>query len=199
MRRHQHSFGLTAVTIGVKAGLMEWNISKIYRVVAWFSAGLWTISLACPAYVTAIESDWSRLDYTHGYEILLIGWLGILEGIGAPRCEPALFGWLANIALLWNFLLMRRGAAPNSLVAFAGLAIAIVALQPIYPESFGDDHGVNSEAMPQFGAYIWAASLVPITLVSAYILGRSVTITISKAKAAISRLRLRPRQDEQSN
>ncbi len=138
---------------------------KAYRSAAIVTAALWSTSLLCRCYVTDMGvgrvHDW-------GIDLLLFGWFGVLISLDYAlelhRYEGSFvagIAWLSNIFLVLNVLRMWRGRAPNGIAATLGAFLAPLALQPLYPGLFDRDFDVMSMTRPLFGAYIWAASMMP--------------------------------------
>jgi hypothetical protein len=115
---------------------------------------MWGVALFCPSYVTLLEDQTAQP--TYGLELLFFGPLGGSEGH---------YAWFANPLWAWSLWSMARGRSPNLLICVAAVWLALPALQP-FRVLIGDDHGVNGESKPLFGAYVWIAALVPPLLVS---------------------------------
>jgi hypothetical protein len=145
--------------------LPRWDFFNACRAAFFLSAALWVVSLCCPVYVT--DMDVGPI-YDRGWEVLLFGWAGVFASLDYAlelgRYEADFIGgfaWLANVLLLLNLRRMWQGRAPNAVAAWLALPLAALGLHILYPGLFDRDFGVVGATKPVYGAYIWAASMLP--------------------------------------
>lgn len=108
-----------------------------------------------------------KLEHLSGGALLVLGWLGLIQGQWA---------WLANPLLLagWMLLLFRR---PRAALAVAVLALAVACLTfTAKGQQFPHDEGDVSHMSllrPLFGFYLWAASIA-LTVLAASLWPRRI-------------------------
>jgi hypothetical protein len=90
--------------------------------------------------------------------LLLIGWLGIFNGLVA---------WYANPLWLLSTLLVafRRGIAPARIFAVLALLLGLSTFFFVHAELPGDEGGVSKMAFERVlaGGYLWLLSLAATT------------------------------------
>jgi hypothetical protein len=140
---------------------MSWGLQTWLRVAGWASLVPWLVALFLTCYAIPPDeirtSDWAPVAHLQGWDLLLCGWIGPVDGSLA---------WYANPCWLWNTILMMRGRPPNPFAAVGGLVLAATALLPFH-SGILDDHGANGPFCPLAGAYLWASALIPAAVMAA--------------------------------
>jgi hypothetical protein len=115
-----------------------------FRCIALIPIALWLISLVVPA----VGGD---NDVGMGWQVLLIGWLGILN---------AQFGWFANIAFVWSIPIIMNVWQPSSRAqVILSLSLVIPALQTLFWTEIHTHEG-NSPVIVLVGYYFWLAAML---------------------------------------
>jgi hypothetical protein len=87
------------------------SLRIIRRSVALAVLVLFLVSVNLPTVLYADQRQWSN-----GFHLLLIGWLGPIEGQ---------FGWYANLAMGWTLIILLLGRPPPLIVCVVGAALAV--------------------------------------------------------------------------
>jgi hypothetical protein len=120
------------------------------KYIYWVALLLYAISLTMPAFVIRSEGPFDEMRY--GYEILLLGWLGLFVGQMA---------WSANL-LLPAILLAIHFRHPRAAAGLAAIAAAI-GLQALLVDRLPrNEAGVNDLVVDHLGSgfYLWEISFM---------------------------------------
>jgi hypothetical protein len=178
--------------------------TRIVRVAALTSLGLWLLSLLLPAFTTCAVylAEASTPHMMAGWRVFAVGWSGPLtiEGLygddpnrAYPRAcaallppldigqwrefSSAMFSWYANPIWLLAVLRLFRGKRVGWIVASIPVLLAILALQP---HVTWYDHPEVAQT-PAIGAYVWAAAIaIPLLVMGIdMVLDRKAIATIN--------------------
>jgi hypothetical protein len=143
-------------------------------VVLFISMGLFLIACASPA--LAFKRTSSDMEVWPGFQVLMMGWLGLLF---------KQIAWYANPVMVLSliFLLCRRWLAAT-VIALAALALAANTLVLFSTELPADEANVNKLRLEYLGPgfYSWVASIVAIIIGAIILRRRNSTNTIEKRR-----------------
>lgn len=116
---------------------------SLFKRVALIPIALWLTSLVVPA------AGWGK-DVGMGWQILVVGWLGLLN---------AQFGWLANIAFIFSIPIIMSDREPSSKAqVLLSLGLVIPALQALLWTKVHTHQG-DYPVIVNIGYYFWLAAI----------------------------------------
>ncbi len=117
---------------------------SMFRCIALIPIALWLISLVVPA------AGWGKGELGPGWQILFLGWMGILN---------AQFGWLANIAFVCSIPLIMSDRQPSSTAQFVfNLGLALPTLQALFWAKVHTHQG-DYPVDVGVGYYVWLVAM----------------------------------------
>lgn len=138
----------------VRSGLLRWAI-----VILIF--GSWAYSLTLPAaYFVRFPGP------VPGYDVLLLGWMGIVN------FQPA---WLANIGLFFVLLIfLHEGRPGGCLLVGGGIVMGLCAIAALFWDSWPQGTNYKTPIVRGPGFYFWIAAVAGTALAS---LARAATLS----------------------
>jgi len=117
---------------------------SLFRRFTLLPIALWLISLVLPA------AGWGKGEMGPGWQILLLGWMGLLN---------AQFGWVANIAFACSIPPIMSDRQPSSTGQFVlSLGLALPTLQALFWSKVHTDQGDYAVEVG-VGYYVWLLAM----------------------------------------
>ena len=139
------------------------NYAIIAISLGWVSIACYVLSLAMPAFRFSPDEPWVKFsggnDLWSGLVVLMLGWVGIFQGVLAWFANPA---WLVAVILLFRSRFKACAAW-----AFAAICLALTSyfLNAIAADEGGGE--IHIQTMGS-GFYVWLLSLLVLLIGSQY-------------------------------